>query len=195
MQTKSASFVSHSTLINDIHRCLSFNCDAQGKCGGDASATRHVAIWVYIIVAIGIFGGGSSTWGCILSDTESSLGMFGTLFGLYIIHRKQRDTEREKRMQYWREQVCNPLLYFGQMLKGMQNAFRQNIMQMRETARNSVTSLGNSTPLYSRDGITSEDSQLPMLGNMKSSALRNEYSDDGMYSDEGHPVMGHNNKF
>jgi len=31
--------------------------------------------------------------------------MFGTLFALYFTHRKQRDEEREKRVQYWREQV------------------------------------------------------------------------------------------
>lgn len=31
--------------------------------------------------------------------------MFGTLFGLFFIHGQQREVEREKRMQYWREQV------------------------------------------------------------------------------------------
>lgn len=34
-----------------------------------------------------------------------ALGIIGTLIGLYFIHRKDRDQEREKRMQYWREQV------------------------------------------------------------------------------------------
>lgn len=33
-------------------------------------------------------------------------GMFATLFGLFFFHGKQREAEREKRMQYWREQVC-----------------------------------------------------------------------------------------
>lgn len=32
-------------------------------------------------------------------------GMFGTLYGLFFLHGKQREAEREKRMQYWREQV------------------------------------------------------------------------------------------
>lgn len=32
--------------------------------------------------------------------------MFATLFGLFSFHGKQREVEREKRMQYWREQVC-----------------------------------------------------------------------------------------
>ena len=33
-------------------------------------------------------------------------GMFGTLTGLYFFHRRTREQEREKRTQYWREQVC-----------------------------------------------------------------------------------------
>ena len=31
--------------------------------------------------------------------------MSGTLTGLYVTHRKQREQERAKRAQYWREQV------------------------------------------------------------------------------------------
>lgn len=31
--------------------------------------------------------------------------MLGTLVGLYFLHRKTREQEREKRTQYWREQV------------------------------------------------------------------------------------------
>jgi len=41
-----------------------------------------------------------------------SPGIFGTLAGLFIVHRRQRDSEREKRMQYWREQVRLFKLYF-----------------------------------------------------------------------------------
>ena len=33
--------------------------------------------------------------------------MIGTLFLLFNIHGRQRDNEREKRMQYWREQVIS----------------------------------------------------------------------------------------
>lgn len=63
--------------------------------------------WVYAIVGISIFGGE-----CLPSASESRsfevlfLGMFATLFGLFFLHGKQREVEREKRMQYWREQVC-----------------------------------------------------------------------------------------
>lgn len=31
--------------------------------------------------------------------------MLGTLIGLFAFHRKRRDADREKRLQYWKEQV------------------------------------------------------------------------------------------
>jgi hypothetical protein len=76
-------------------------------------------------------------------------------------------------------------------------------MQMRETARHSVMTAqqqGGSprSTLYSREGVGSEESQLPMLQHAanKSSGLRHAYSDDGTYSDEGGVVMEHrDNKF
>lgn len=102
--------------------------------------------------------------------------MFATLIGMYWLHRGHRQAEREKRLQYWREQ----------------NAFRQNILQMQETARHSLMSLpltgGGQSPrstIYSRDGAQSEDSQLPMLApQSKSSALRHQFSDDGFDGSE-----------
>ena len=106
--------------------------------------------------------------------------MVGTLVGLYFLHRKDRTQEREKRLQYWREQ----------------NAFRQNILQMQETARLSLMSLptgGLHSPrstLYSRDGIQSEDSQIPMLNpQSKSSALRHQLSDDGFDDGSQESIM------
>ena len=39
--------------------------------------------------------------------------MFATLFGLFFLHGKQREVEREKRMQYWREQVCTTAASFA----------------------------------------------------------------------------------
>jgi hypothetical protein len=76
-------------------------------------------------------------------------GMLGTLIALFFFHRRHRDTERERRLQYWREQ----------------NAFRQNIAQMQESARASVfsatTSRRSSTAqIY---GVQTEDSQTPMM--------------------------------
>lgn len=64
------------------------NCLASLKCGEEIDAVVHVGVWVYVVVGLGIFG-----------------GMFGTLIALFFFHGKQRDREREKRLQYWREQV------------------------------------------------------------------------------------------
>ena len=70
-------------------KAVSFNCLDSGVCGKPANTPNHVAVWVYVIVGLSIFG-----------------GMFGTLYALFRLHQKQREQEREKRMQYWREQVC-----------------------------------------------------------------------------------------
>lgn len=80
-----------TSLRETVFRCKSFNCLASGACGKPADTPNHVAAWVYVICGIGIFG-----------------GMFGTLVGMFFLHKGQRDEEREKRMQYWREQVRNP---------------------------------------------------------------------------------------
>ncbi|KAF5355048.1 hypothetical protein D9756_005241 [Leucocoprinus leucothites] len=132
--------------------CISWNCQADGTCGRPAAEPRHFGIYVYILVALGIFG-----------------GMFGTLIGLFCFHRKQRDTEREKRMQYWKEQ----------------NAFHQNLKNMRETARLSILSLNERSArstMYSR-----EDTQPILQGNVqKTSGLRNYMArDDGSDYDDG----------
>ncbi|KAF9222537.1 hypothetical protein BS17DRAFT_783008 [Gyrodon lividus] len=136
--------------------CSTFNCQSDGICGESADTPNEFGVWVYILVGIGIFG-----------------GMFATLITLFLIHRRQRDQEREKRLQYWREQ----------------NAFRQNILQMRETARTSILSLpgqgSNRSTVYSRVG--SEESSAPMIQHTatKASGLRQYISDDGSVYDEG----------
>jgi len=119
--------------------CLSYNCLSSGVCGTDVTEPRHLGAWVYVIVGIGVFG-----------------GMFATLIGMFFLHGKQRDAEREKRMQYWREQ----------------NAFRQNILQMRETARNSILSLG----------------QLSGTASPRSSVLHHGHGGDGS-SDDSHALI------
>jgi len=132
--------------------CLSYNCGTGGTCSEDVREPNHLPIWVYVIVGIGIFG-----------------GMFGTLFGLFFFHGKQREAEREKRMQYWREQT----------------AFRQNILQMRETARHSILSQGSVSARSSmlhhhrdRDN-SSDDSHAPIMQYAsKSSNLRLTIPDD-----------------
>lgn len=158
--------------------CSSYNCLDTSVCGRAGDAPNHVGTWVYVVCAIGIFG-----------------GIIATLIGMFFLHGKQRDVEREKRLQYWREQVrrvSDFVQLFETHLYALQNAFRQNIMQMQETARMSLMSLplpGNAsqrTSLYSRDGINSEDSQVPMLhAASKSSALRN-YVSDADVGDDGY---------
>jgi hypothetical protein len=134
-------------------QCLSYNCGAEGRCDKDVTEPNKLPVWVYVIVGISIFG-----------------GMGATLYGLFFFHGKQREVEREKRMQYWREQT----------------AFRQNILQMRETARNSILSQGSLSARSSmlhhhrdRDGGSSDDSHAPIMQYAsKSSGLRQATSDD-----------------
>ncbi|KAF7971809.1 hypothetical protein HWV62_19895 [Athelia sp. TMB] len=112
---------------------------------------NHYGTYVYILVALGILG-----------------AIFGTLVTLFIFHRRQRDEEREKRMQYWREQ----------------NAFRQNIMNMRQSARDSILSLprnhSNRSTMYSHEGGSEDGSQIPIITHAatKASGLRQQYYDD-----------------
>jgi hypothetical protein len=135
--------------------CDSLNCLSSGVCGTSPDAPNHFGAWVYIVVGMGIFG-----------------GMFGTLIGLFFLHRRQRDAEREKRAQYWREQ----------------NAFHQNIRQMRDVARASIRSLpvrsNNQSPRNSAmSSYSSDESQTPMVQHAapKASGLRYNLSDEGSY--------------
>jgi len=123
--------------------CLSYNCGAGGTCDRDVSEPNKLPIWVYVIVGISIFG-----------------GMFATLFGLFFLHGKQREVEREKRMQYWREQT----------------AFRKNILQMKESARQSLLSQGSVSGRGSTLNIASDESHFPIL--QKSSHLRQHIPND-----------------
>jgi len=136
--------------------CSSNNCESSLTCGLPPDAPKHFAVWVYAVVAIAILG-----------------GMIGTMVGLFFFHSRNRDQDREKRMQYWREQ----------------NALRQNILQMRETARSSIMSYprdGMSSNRSSRYGLNTEDSQVPMMPKGSPSGLRNQISDEDSYnSDEG----------
>jgi len=139
-----------STACNADKECSTYNCLSSGVCGKAPEAPNQFGTWVYIVVAVGIFG-----------------GIFGTLTALFIVHRRQRDNEREKRMQYWREQ----------------NAFRQNIMNMRQSARDSILSMPRNGNLSNRSSTMysmSEDSQVPMMAHAatKASGLRQQYYDD-----------------
>jgi len=126
--------------------CLTYNCLASGVCGARTDVPRHVATWVYALVGIGSCG-----------------GVFATLFGMVLVHKKEREAERDKRMSYWQEQ----------------NALRQNFMQIQRTAHDSISSMAagssrsplNASPF--RDDPTYEEMQAPAAPRMtRSSALR-----------------------
>jgi len=110
-------------------------------------------------------------------------GMFATLITLFLIHRRQRDVEREKRIQYWNEQVSIRGHNTDSLTFVPQNALRQNIIQLKEVARTSILSLsanGNSNrdTICSRAG--SEESSAPILQHSvhKASGLRQQYRTD-----------------
>jgi len=107
--------------------CGSMNCQTVGTCGPAANQPRHVSSWVYAVVAIAILG-----------------GMFGTLLGLYILHRRDRDREQAKRAQYWKEQ----------------KAYHQSLQQLRDSARGSMPAHHSN---LSDDG--SDESHAPILQN------------------------------
>ena len=116
--------------------------------------------------------------------------MIGTLFLLFSIHKRQRDNEREKRLQYWREQVNRIFSYTtnGQLLLTnitiYQNAFRQNILQMHETAQASIFHPGSSSRRSAQFGTTTEDSHAPILQyDVAGAGLGNWGTDEGSYED------------
>ncbi|KZW04016.1 hypothetical protein EXIGLDRAFT_716036 [Exidia glandulosa HHB12029] len=105
--------------------CASNNCDIGNVCGVSPDEPAHFPMWVYIVVAVGIVA-----------------GILFTMIALYLVHRRGRDEEQEKRTQYWREQT----------------AMRQNILQMKETARSGYHRHDDNP-----DQIASGESQIPML--------------------------------
>ncbi|TFK25715.1 hypothetical protein FA15DRAFT_680050 [Coprinopsis marcescibilis] len=147
--------------------CDSMNCLTEGVCGDPAASPREFGTWVYVLVAIGIIA-----------------AMSGTVTGLYITHRKQRDEDREKRLQYWREQ----------------NAFHQNLLHMREAARASILSLNQngdsprSTIYYGRD-TPAEEPLSHSSSAHKSSGLRNHVGDDGSDFEDSVSQRKNNNRF
>jgi hypothetical protein len=93
--------------------------------------------------------------------------MIITLVILFTVHGRQREDERERRLQYWREQVeffpshrRSPLLT---CITYSQNAFRQNILHLHATAQASLFS--GSTTASRRSVVYSmtEDMNAPIL--------------------------------
>lgn len=77
-----------------------------------------------------------------------------------------------------------------------QNAFHQNLSQMREAARSSILSIpgiGSSTRSTLYGGNNSDDSHAPMmpnaLGQPRTSRLRNHVKDDGNSEDDDESLI------
>jgi hypothetical protein len=168
--------------------CTSFNCLSNQVCGTSPSSPRQLATWVYIVIGTGIFGGKNERRSihlvCIVHSTHNvTLGMFGTLVMLFFVHRRQRDDEREKRLQYWREQVKSGLptgVRPDSPSSHLQNALRQNIMQMHDTAQASIFLNPGSSRRSALFGGSTEDSQAPILqyGGNTTSGLRQLVGED-----------------
>jgi hypothetical protein len=92
--------------------CVSYNCLPDQICGVNPSNPRHFPVWVYVIIGIGIFGGEHKCPASYALALNVSLGMIATLVFLFIVHGRQREDEREKRLQYWREQVKKIILFW-----------------------------------------------------------------------------------
>ncbi|KAF9264276.1 hypothetical protein L218DRAFT_863363 [Marasmius fiardii PR-910] len=126
--------------------CESWNCLNNGVCGIDSAASFHLGVHVYILVGLGICG-----------------GMLATLLGLFFLHRRQRDVDREKRMQYWREQ----------------SAFHQNLKQMKDTARASIQSFSGLMAGARLDGSHSPIPQQEVTKSSRSGLRKSVTADDG----------------
>ncbi|KAL1714257.1 hypothetical protein EV715DRAFT_257643 [Schizophyllum commune] len=108
--------------------------ESYGKCGELPSALRKLPSWVYIVI-----GGGT------LAITV------GILVGLFMLHRKQGRIEREKRLQYWRDQ----------------NALHEELKYMREN--NTVFASPNASQISGIGTAYSDDSHAPILRHKGSS--------------------------
>ena len=86
--------------------CLSCNCLPNQTCGVSPSNPHHLSTGIYAIIGIGIFGGNEPPIFFTLHFAYNDiLGMTGMLVFLFFVHGRQRENDRQKRLQYWREQV------------------------------------------------------------------------------------------
>ncbi|ORY34638.1 hypothetical protein BCR39DRAFT_513745 [Naematelia encephala] len=69
--------------------CLSYNCEASGKCGHAADEPLHPKPWVYVIIGLGILA-----------------LIVGVMVSLWFMHRKTRKENQVKLEQYYREQIA-----------------------------------------------------------------------------------------
>lgn len=61
--------------------------------------------------------------------------MFCTVIGLFCFHRKQRDADREKRLQYWKEQVRLGYTQWGRIAHAITSILERVPSKPQEHAR------------------------------------------------------------
>ncbi|KAF8608731.1 hypothetical protein BDV93DRAFT_206678 [Ceratobasidium sp. AG-I] len=150
--------------------CTSGNCLDNLTCGVATDAPRHLATWVFVVVAVAIIG-----------------GMLLTLGTLFMFHRKHRDEMRQQREQYWREQAA-----LRQNILQMRETAQASLLSLPYNGQNQSGSGSNSPSRHSsyasgKDmGVASDDSHAGFVthagyaGGKGGSALRNSLrSDDG----------------
>lgn len=102
-----------SSLFN---RCSSYNCDSTGTCATPADTVRTPAIWVYVIVGLGIAIRTLTLVPCSacceLTRCVMASVIFGTLGTLFIIHRRSREEYQVRLEQYYTEQVGPTRVHF-----------------------------------------------------------------------------------
>lgn len=113
-------------------RCLSYNCEDNGKCGKAANDVVHPPAWQYVLVGLGIV---ICKCQIPLSQSGLSLTFFSFLLvivavmtGLWFMHRRWRNEKQVMLEQYYNEQI----------------AYRQSIMSMSH-AKQSLLSLPPNT--------------------------------------------------
>ena len=129
-------------------------------------------------------------------------GMGVTLYALSVLHRRQREREREKRMQYWREQVGGnkqngSTAFLLMLIDGRaQNTFFENIRQMREAAEASISplpSLGyqrdRDSPFNGRRDSGDVPQVMPTQYAPQRSGLRHHLEEDDSRIDTGSMIV------
>ncbi|KAK8849788.1 hypothetical protein IAR55_005124 [Kwoniella newhampshirensis] len=69
--------------------CLSYNCEADGRCGKAADAVIHPPAWQYVLIGLGIV-----------------VLIGGVMTGLWLMHRRTRKENQIKLEQYYNEQIA-----------------------------------------------------------------------------------------
>lgn len=76
-------------------RCSSWNCLSSGTCGVDTTIPKHVGTWVYVVVALGIFGGSFFLFIPFHPSTSTSSHIWDALWSVPVASPTTRPGARE----------------------------------------------------------------------------------------------------